>query len=271
MIVKIKSRKSQSFRQLIEYMLHDTDRLSPKERGFVVAHGLRGNTVEGWVKQLKENEVGRMHRRKNSVVLTHEILSWHRDDSAAITPEKLEAMTREYIRLRGNGKFLAVPHYDKHHYHVHILVSGVDTNGKAMRLSRSELSELKRNIQRYQVERFPELSRSLPAHGRRSEARTNDKEVQYVKRTGKQTTREKVGEIVMHYRNRSQTDEEFFALLSDHDMAVYHRGGRPYGVLYDGRKYRFKTMDIELIEGPSEKDLISLHNLRKTRGKTRHR
>lgn len=253
-------------------MLHDTDRLSPKERGFVVAHGLRGNTVASWVKQLKAHEATRVHKRKNSVVLTHELLSFHAADTNSITPEKLERLTREYIRLRGNGKFLAVPHYDKSHYHVHILASGVDVNGKAMRMSRSELGELKKKIQQYQVERYPELSKSLPTHGRKSKLRVTDKEIQMKKRTKKQTTRERVAEMVNLCRLRSRSDEKFFVLLSEKGMEVYQRGGKPYGVLFNERKYRFATLGMGV--NLNEKDRLNerrhtLQGLRSLRSKSK--
>lgn len=272
MIVKIKSRKSQTFRQLIEYMLHDTDRLSPKENGFVIAHGLRGNTVDGWVKQLKENEAGRVHRRKNSVVLTHEILSWHENDSSEITPEKLELMTREYIRLRCNektAKVLAIPHYNKDHYHVHLLVSGVDANGKAMRMSRDELGELKRNVQQCQVERFPELIHSLPAHGRKTKQRETDNEREYKKRTGKMSAREEVTLLVHECRSQAISETDFYERLGAQGLKTYQRGGMVYGVERDGRKYRFKTISIPLGISDHTRGLNPVHSPSKSLGRGR--
>lgn len=227
-------------------MLHDKDRLSGKG-GFVVAHNLKGNRIDGWVNQLKAIEAGRTRKRKDSVTMYHEILSWSDLDTPSMTPEKMERMTREYVKKRGvNGAILAVPHFNKNHYHVHLLVSGVDRSGKAMRLSREELADLKRQIQSFQVEQFPELHNSLPAHGRKSKLCATEKEMQYKKRTGKQTMREKVAEIVTSCLKRSKSDEEFFALLLEQDMETYVRGRRVYGVVCEGRKFRFGTLGIDL-------------------------
>lgn len=249
MIVKIKSRKNKSFRQLIEYMLHDKGRIRPDQDGFVIAHNLRGNSIEDWVAQLKANDDRRTVRRKDSVRMYHEILSWHADDARHITPEKMEQMTREYIRLLGiTGSYLAVPHYNTSHYHVHLLVSGVDRDGKAMRMSRAELGELKKNIQQYQIAKFPELTKSVVAHGRKAKQQTSEKEVQPGVYTKKMSVREQVRTIVLECHEQSVSQEDFFARLKAHRMETYVRGGRAYGVAYDGKKYRFSTLGIESVD-----------------------
>src|SRR6266513_3049681 len=101
MIVKIKSHKRAVFGKILKYMLDNKDRLFDKEgRSFAITHNLKGNSIESWEKQYKTNEHFRQRRRSDSVLLTHEILSWHREDEKHITIAKLEAMAREYIRLR---------------------------------------------------------------------------------------------------------------------------------------------------------------------------
>jgi hypothetical protein len=274
MIVKIKSRKNQTYRQLLEYMLHDNDRLAGKE-GFVVAHNLKGNRIDSWVDQLKALETGRVHRRKNSVTMTHEILSWHADDAKHMSMEKMERMTREYIRMRGvrGAKVLAIPHYNKSHYHVHLLVSGVDAAGKAMRLSREELHELKKRAQQYQIEKFPELSNSLPAHGRRSKERKTDKEVQFKKRKGKMSEREAVTVLVRSCHSQATSENDFYERLEKNGLKTYLRGGKVYGVERNGKKYRFKTMGMDLefehtIDFAREIEGLRKRNLR---GKGRHK
>lgn len=247
MIVKIKSWKRPQFRKLLDYMIYDKDRLTGKDgRGFLLVHNLKGKTINGWVQQLEENEKFRLHKRKNSVYITHEILSWHKDDAPQITPEKLEAMTREYMRLRGSGAFVAVPHYDKEHYHVHILASGIEyRTGKAMRLSRAELATLKKNIQQYQVERFPELVHSVVQHGRKQKTLISEKEYQMQSRTGKTTKREEVRVIVQSCYEQSSSQDDFYARLEACKLSIYWRGGKIYGVVSAGRRYRFKKWGIE--------------------------
>ena len=53
----------------------------------------------------------------------------------------MEEMAREYIRLRHpKGIFVAVPHFDKQHYHIHICATGIEfKTGKSLRLTKTEL------------------------------------------------------------------------------------------------------------------------------------
>src|SRR3989337_1597833 len=166
MIVKIKTRKRPTFRQLIECMMKDKARFfNEKENSFVIAHNLRGNNIGDWIKQFQKNEEYRTRKRKDSVMLTHEIISFHKDEET-ISLAQMEDMAREYIRQRNpNGIYLAVPNTDKQHYHIHLMVSGVEyKTGKAMRMSKEQFQTLKKNIQQYQQEKFPELSKSVVNH-----------------------------------------------------------------------------------------------------------
>ena len=187
MIIKIKSHKNNnSFEKLLNYMLYDKDRLfDEKGYSFIVSHNLKGNDINEWVKQFKENENYRKLKRQNSVLATHEIISFHKDDASNITLEKLEDMARQYVSIRnGKGMFVAVPHFDKEHYHIHICASGIEyKSGKAMRLSKMDLQKVKKKIQVYQTERYPELSKSLVNHGKEKKGYApSDKEHKYKER-----------------------------------------------------------------------------------------
>ncbi|MBI4930849.1 MAG: relaxase/mobilization nuclease domain-containing protein [Bacteroidetes bacterium] len=149
-------------------MMNDKERLFDEEgKGFVITHNLYRNSVGEWVEQYKENEIHRINKRKNAVYLTHEILSWHKDDTAKISLGAMEDMAREYIELRNpNGLYIGIPHTDKEHYHVHFAVSALEFhNGKTMRLSKKEFALLKKRIQQYQQDKYPELSKSVVQHG----------------------------------------------------------------------------------------------------------
>src|SRR5215204_5663195 len=113
MIVKVKSHKRPSFGNLLNYLVHNKDRLfDATGKSMLVTHNLKGSTIDKWVPQFQRNEQFRLRKRKDSVYCTHEILSWHKDDSSEITPQKLESITREYIRLRNSkGLAVAVPHF----------------------------------------------------------------------------------------------------------------------------------------------------------------
>ncbi len=244
MILKIKSHKK-SFHDLLEYMLHDKDRLFDREgKSFIVTYNLKGNNINEWEMQFKENETYRTQRRKDNVLLTHEILSWHRDDAKDITLKKLEEMTREYIKLRNpNGLYIAVPHFDKGHYHVHVCASGIEYhNGKSLRLSKAELQKLKKNIQNYQVEKYPELSHSIVEHGGKNKSLVTEKEYQHKHRTGRESEKEKIIETLQTCYKKVFSKESFFELLNESGLSSYSRGGKVTGILYQGRKFRFSTL-----------------------------
>lgn len=169
MIIKVLSLKKPHYEKLFNYMMNDKERVFDHEqKSFVLRHNLKGESIEGWAEQFKENEEYRKHNRANSVLLTHEILSWHKDDVKNITIDKMEEMARKYIQLRNpEGMYIAVPHTDKEHFHIHIAASGVEYHtGKSLRMSKKDFTELKRNIQSYQKERFPELINSIVEHGK---------------------------------------------------------------------------------------------------------
>ena len=270
MIVKIKTHKRATFKYMLSYMMNDKDRLLDSNgKNFVITHNMRGKSIDGWAQQFKENEKNRTRkRRKDGVYFNHEILSWHKDDTKHLSNEKLEKMIREYIQLRNkNGMYVACAHHDKNHVHVHICSSGIDRTGKAMRMSRKELFDLKKNIQQFQIDKFPELSHSVVRHGRKNKAITTDKEIQYKRRTGKQTKKEELLSILNDCQKLSKTQEDFFARLKGCKLQTYVRGGRIYGVVFENRKYRFKTLGINIEDTKSQEKKMErrkeLRNLRR--------
>ncbi len=169
MIVKVLSHKKPDFKKLLNYMMNNKDRLfDASKESFVFAHNLLGDSIDEWEKQFKENETYREHKRKNSTYITHEILSWSKEDVDNISLEKMEDMAREYVMMRNpNGMYVAVPHFDKNHYHVHICAAGIEyRTGRTMRMSKQDFGKLKKDIQAYQKQKFPELSKSIVEHGK---------------------------------------------------------------------------------------------------------
>lgn len=249
-VVKIKTYKRPAFQTLLDYMLGEKDRLMDTHgRSLLVTHNLRGKTIDGWVKQFKENEKYRLRKRKNSVYLNHEIISFHRDSTKHLNIEKLEQLVREYFRLRGNMLAVATAHYDRYHIHLHICTSAIEyRTGKSMRMSRAELAALKKNLQQFQQEQFPELSRSVVRHGKGSKKRSSEKEILYKERTKKPSKRDLVKNTVDECFRTAKSEEEFFDRLKQRGLETYVRGGRVYGVNSEGRRFRFKTLEIDITQ-----------------------
>ncbi|CAN5355357.1 hypothetical protein BH11BAC1_BH11BAC1_23090 [soil metagenome] len=269
MIIKIKSHKRDSFQKILEYMLNNKDRLFDKDKStFTITHNLKGRNIAAWVNQYKANEILRAHKRKDGVRLTHEILSWHRDDSKKITLAKMEDMARKYIRQRNpNGMYVCVPHFDKEHYHLHICASGIEyKTGKGLRLAKTDLQNLKKGIQKYQQEKFPELSQSIVQHGKKDKSVFTEKEYQFKLRTGRESDKEKIIEVLKTCFKKANSKETYFTILQDSNLKMYERKGEVTGIVFNGQKYRFKSLGFtknkfEILE-KTEKRENSIYGIR---------
>jgi len=68
MIIKIKTHKRPSFKALINYMIHDKDRLfDEKGKSFLLTHNVKGKNMDSWVRQFEKNETFRLRKRSDSV------------------------------------------------------------------------------------------------------------------------------------------------------------------------------------------------------------
>jgi hypothetical protein len=248
MIVKVKAFKSPQFGNLLEYMTNEKKRLfDEKGKSFAITHNMKGNSIDKWVLQFKENEQYRNVTRKDSTYLSHEILSWHKDDAKDLTLEKMEQMAREYIQMRNpNGMYVAVPHYDKDHYHIHIAASGVEyRTGKALRMSRTEFGQLKKDIQEYQIKKFPELSKSIVEHGKKEKGKMSEKEYQMKQRSGRETQKEQLIGMLKTWYKKADSKEDFFDMLRNSGLKTYEREGKVSGVIFGENKHRFKGLGYE--------------------------
>jgi hypothetical protein len=245
MIIKIKSYKRPTFRKLLEYIQNDSKRSFRKESAsFTLTHNLKGRTINEWEKQFQKNEGFRLRKRKDSVYITHEILSWHKDDAKQLSLSKMQELAEEYIKQRNpRGMYVAIPHFDKNHFHIHICASGIEyKTGKSMRLAKASLSKLKNDIQRYQIKQFPELTKSIVEHGKRDISKTSDKEYRVKFRTGRESKKDKVVAIINACYQKANSKEVFLQLLRKSGFNTYERSGKTAGVVFDNYKFRFSRL-----------------------------
>ena len=228
-------------------MINDKDRLfDEKGYSFAITHNLKGDRIDEWVKQFRANEEYRQNKRVDSVILTHEIISFHKNDAKNISLDKLEDIARQYVKERNiNGMFLAVPHFDKEHYHIHICTSGIEyQTGKSMRLSKTNLQVLKKKIQQYQIEKYPELSKSVVNHGKppKEQALLSEKEYQYKLRTGRATDKEQLIGMLKTCYKKANSKDDFFENLKESGLKTYIRGGKITGIVFCNKKFRLKRL-----------------------------
>lgn len=158
----------------------------------------------------------------------------------------MEDIAREYIRRRNrNGMFVAVPHFDRDHYHVHICASGVEyKTGKSLRLSKIDLQKLKKEIQNYQIEKFSELSNSIVAYGMKEKSLLTEKEYQLKLRTGRVTNKEQIIAILKTCYKKANSRSTFFELRKDYSLKTYERNGKTTGIVFQDYKFRFSRLGL---------------------------
>jgi len=251
-IVKHLSRKSNSA-QLIKYVLRYV--LNEKKTGVpsnqVITHNLRGNDINSYINDFKENEKRRIRSRKNNVLLHHVILSWSSKDKENITDTTIQKIAKHYISLRGkNNLYLGAQHLDKNHLHLHLITSGSQINGRSNRMSRNEFAKLKLDLDAFQQTHFPELSHSLPSHGTKQlvPAPVIDK------RNGRLSQKEQIQQAIHAAYGNANSQASFESALHAMGYTPYTRTGVLTGILLEsGRKYRFRSL------GLSSEKLDDLH------------
>lgn len=243
MIIKSKTRKSGSFRQLLSYMILGEERVSESR---IILHNLMGQNLEDWVTEFQANENRRKRKRKNSVKLYHEILAWHPDDTEYLSLDTIEDLTRTYIEHRNpNGLYVGAVHLSQDHYHVHLCISGVEYgSGKPLRISREKFKTLKQQVQSLEMERYPELHYSQVSHGK-------PRENQPVKEGKYFSLREQVLAI----SQSASSAQDFLEKLTANQLAVYYRRGKPQGILYKGKRHRFRTLGLS----PEQVNYLARH------------
>jgi hypothetical protein len=264
-IVKILSRHSPSYASLLRYVMRYVVDEGKTEHTPIYTNNLRSHDMQGYVREFIENEAFRQHPRSDQINLFHEIVSFHSDeDSGAITREVIDDLVAKYIELRGSTSvILAAPHFDKDHVHIHFCVSALHfRTGKSFGLGKAQLHELKAKFQQYHRERYPQIEKSFPKHGKGREYAS------HAQWHAKQ--REQIIETVRHCFARATSQKEFLELLRDRELHYYERNSKPTGITYDGQKFRFSRLidgrrvdDLPIERSEEERALAEIQAMRK--------
>lgn len=243
MIIKSKSHRGKNaFRTVISYMFKEDHHAQ-----FITKKLLRTQDKASWIQQYEDCEGNRQIKRSNGIKLHHEIMSFSPKDTNLITDDILKDLAKQYIKLRNPRAIsLAVVHREKEHIHLHFCFSTVDYGTvKSNRLSRKEFSEVKQNMQEYQLEKYPELEHSVVNHSKsKKRTKISEKEMQMKLRTGQVSDKESLYYKVQSIFHASPDIPNFLHTLKNNDIKPYVRNGKHTGIHYGNRKYRFKTIGI---------------------------
>ena len=258
MILKSLSRKSDSTGQLVRYITRyilkeqkegkssSTEKMELVDKPFLIRHNLRTRTsIEGFIREFQENEKFRRVRRRDSVRLYHTIISLSNLDKEQVTEVMLKDIGKEFIRLRGKDSlYLGTMHQEGiNHLHLHIISSGTKTNGLSSRITKEKFASIKRHLQQYQQEKYPELVNSLPEHGKKKRL-TKEYLIDCIKKN-RQTNKEELLNKLEAIYTQSPTKEAFIQQIKDAGYEVYMRGDRLQGVQIENKKFRFSRLGFD--------------------------
>lgn len=246
MILKTLTRRSASFGQLLNYVTKE-NALAPDGKGVLIPWNIQGQTVDEWVKEFQENEKLRQKHHSHNIKLIHTVIALADGDAQHIDAKVLESMALKYISLRGmDARYVCLSHHDTEHPHLHFVESPLTLAGENRRMSIEEFQELKKELQAYQIEQWPELTESVAEHGKkhRLELEASDKEYQIKLRNGT-FRREQISEFLKSSLEQTDSMENWFESIRSECYEPYYRGGKLYGVQHEGRRYRFNKLGID--------------------------
>jgi hypothetical protein len=266
MIIKSLSRKSRSFRAgsrgglgPIESLARYMNRGIEKEDGKAVLwHNFYGHekTREDEIIREFQDNAKLLRERSNGNVLYHEILSFSRGhqlkDEALI--RAVADIGQEYLNERASRQMAyGVIHRDTDHIHLHLMVSS-NAVGKSerVRLSKKEFSEVQKRVERFALERFPELQQTKVYDRERSpEKLKTDASEQAMKTRKKEPSRKETIKGRLHSLFERATSFQELASLSKEGGFSFYQRGKTVGVIVrdpDGteRKHRLSTLGLEV-------------------------
>lgn len=245
--------------QLVRYIFQEEKQKS--HTPFVMKHNLSGRDTERWIKQLEFNASLRKIKRKDQVLIYHEVMSFNAKDTAFINKKVLQDLSKKYIELRGVENMYAIcEHQDRLHAHLHIAVSGSRfLTGLSSRMSKASFDMLKKDMERYQKEKYPELKHSIAYS--KEKAKSTDKK--YVRQSNKSEITKALDSVFA----QSKTTHEVEKKLSDLGHTPYYRNGVLTGVSYKGEmKFRLNRLGYNIhdigVGRESEKQLKELESIR---------
>ena len=244
------SRKVPSFEQLINYM--DAGASSRSSNIYHNLYSQKSNDIHDSF--LKNSHF--LKRRKNGVYMYHEVISITRSDQISAKEQItiLRKVIHQYINSRAKDNLVyGVLHDDKiDNLHYHLLISSNHLeSSKRHRLSKTDFDTIKRNVEIYVLERYPELNqKKLISKERTSKDDLNSENVsskgqEMKRRTGKTPDRERIKKALKRIFGSVTSHAELIELLELEGMKLYKRG-KNFGIVDEPtkRKHRFQALGL---------------------------
>jgi hypothetical protein len=263
MIIKSLRHKVRSSKYSVNYIFDGL----PKERKdqWVIYQNITdGFTRESIIQELNANaEYLSSTLQRKKTIRFHEILAFSHLNEKDLNREKLQRIAHKYLQLRDPDSAslaICVPHIEKH-THIHILLTSNamgSTKSGDMRMSNARYYEIRRSMERWVLQTYPELHQStvyLPKEEihqllpKKYQAQRRIAEVSAPKQS-KGTAKAKVSVLVKEILEKSTSMEDFVKRINKQNgFHTYSRKGKLSGIIHEQKKkYRFSTLGINLLE-----------------------
>jgi len=239
MIIKSMSRKSKSFSQLYDYLMRE-------ENSFCFTKNFYSREKDEIIKEFMRNsDYLKNSRGKN--YLYHELLSLE-ENNLCLKKQKeiLLDLTHKYLDLRAeNHLSFAVLHTDKKHLHIHLMISANEIEGQnRIRLSKKDFHNIQKNLEYYKNERYRELEKSEHYQKPKSLEKEKVQEQEIKHRRSTKTIKEQIKEDLTKTFKTASSKTYLDNHLNNLNYEIYTRGQQT-GVIFENKKYRFKTLGLD--------------------------
>ncbi len=191
--------------------------------------------------------------RANGNYLYHEVISITKSGNLSLNEEKqrLFDIVANYTEQRCKYNLVVGFLHDEKdnniHYHLMISSNELDAN-KNMRLSKFDFDKVKKELEMYVLDKYPELNQEVLINAKSRPDKTHESNTSWeLKREGK--PQEKKQWMQYELKNtfaQSMSKQDLFDRLNKLGLEMYARGNTIGFInLKDGKKYRLKTLGLE--------------------------
>jgi hypothetical protein len=218
--------------------------------------GVPSNDLDAIANDMRE-QVDLISKRKDGTYYGENFLNFsgkdfdlnnHDEDYIRQVKFTMADITRKWVELRGLGNttWVARPHFDTDNAHIHLLFTKNERDEKKrVHLTKAEFLKAQNDLNDYQRNHHPLLKSTFekkiePRNRQRS--RQEDMRV-LMKKTGRpQTVKQKLVSSLSEIIPFSKNLKSLSSSMKKNGFEVYERGGTPYGIVKDNKRYRFATL-----------------------------
>ena len=249
MIIKSMSRKHRSFSQLYNYMKDGSSRSSEYD---YFSHNVYARKDQDIINEFVTNS-RKVKARKNGNYLFHEVIAITKSKQLTLDQEKerLFDIVRTYVDMRCKNNLAAGYLHDEkdNNVHFHLMISSNELDAfKNQRLTKFDFDKAKKELERYVIEKYPELEQGIIMNAKKDHKKSRDsnKAAEVKRKGGRLEKKEHMVKTLNSIFAYSRSMDDYFKQLEQQNFEMYNRGSA-IGFINktDGKKYRLKTLALE--------------------------